>query len=98
MGHIATAVIKVVAFKRTVVGIVIECGKWGKRQFLHGPYLIDPEEGLQIVSHVLCLALQVAALLSHQEQHATGRIVHGLDVSRIMQMAQILQINHTFIV
>ena len=40
MSHIATAVVEVVALKRTFLRIVIERRERGERQFLYGLHLV----------------------------------------------------------
>ena len=89
--------IDVILHQRAALGIVVEGGERCERNLFHCLHLIDPEEGLQIVAHLLGLALQVAAFACHQEEHATGGVVHAFDISRVMDVAQILYIDHTFI-
>ena len=89
--------IDVILHQRAALGIVVEGGERCERNLFHCIHLINPEEGLQIVAHLIGLALQVAAFACHQEEHATGGVVHAFDISRIMDVAQILYIDHTFI-
>ena len=97
-GHVAAAVIQVVYIQRTVASVIVERRKRRERQLLHGFYLVDPKAGLQVVAHGGDLAPQVAALALHQVQHATGRIVHGLDVGRGVNVAQVLHIDDALVV
>ena len=95
--HVATSMIDVILHQRAALGIVVEGGERCERNLFHCLHLINPEEGLQIVAHLIGLALQVAAFACHQEEHATGGVVHAFDISRRMDVAQILYIDHTFI-
>ena len=99
MSHVATAMIKgiAVSFESTHPCIVVERGQRGESQLLRCPHLIEPEEGLQVVAHIVYLTTKVATLALHQEEHATASIIHALSVCRWMKLTQVLQVNHTFI-
>ena len=59
--------------------------------------MVKPEESLQIVDHIASFASQVAALALHQEEYAARRVVHLLVPGRIVEVAQVLNVEHTFI-